>query len=123
MKEFPQFIKCDANRIATTSQATPGVEGYMFDGADGSQMVFWTDAAGGKSIEHTHAYDEYIVVVQGQYTVIVGTIEFPLTAGKEFFIKKGTPHSGVSKPGTRTIHAFGGKRAERIKKEGALAPS
>jgi len=115
-------MKNPVNKVVSASQFTKDIEGYVFDGADGSQMVFWTDAAGGKSIEHTHAYDEYVVVVQGQYTVIVGEIEFPLTAGKEFFIKKGTPHSGISKPGTRTIHAFGGKRAERTKKEGALAP-
>ena len=123
MNDFPEFMKNPVNKVVSGSQFTKDIEGYVFDGADGSQMIFWTDAAGGKSIEHTHAYDEYVVVVQGQYTVIVGEIEFPLTAGKEFFIKKGTPHSGISKPGTRTIHAFGGKRAERVKKEGACAPS
>ena len=42
MNDFPEFMKSPANRIATTSQATPGVEGYDFDGADGSQMAFWT---------------------------------------------------------------------------------
>jgi quercetin dioxygenase-like cupin family protein len=123
MNDFPEFMKNPVNKVASGSQFTQDIEGYVFDGADSSQMIFWTNEAGGKSIEHTHAYDEYVVVVQGQYTVIVGEIEFPLTAGKEFFIKKGTPHSGTSKPGTRTIHAFGGKRAERIKKEGACAPS
>ena len=35
-------MKHPANRISTGSQATPGVEGYVFDGADGSQMTFWT---------------------------------------------------------------------------------
>jgi hypothetical protein len=40
MKEFPEFMKRPANRIATSSQATPGVEGYVFDGAEGSQMAF-----------------------------------------------------------------------------------
>jgi hypothetical protein len=40
--DFPEFMKSSVNRIATSSQATPGVEGYVFDGADGSQMAFWT---------------------------------------------------------------------------------
>jgi hypothetical protein len=33
MDDFPGFMKRAANRIATTSQSTPGVEGYVFDGA------------------------------------------------------------------------------------------
>ncbi len=41
MDDFPEFMRAAANRIATQSQATPGVEGYVFDGADGSQMAFW----------------------------------------------------------------------------------
>ena len=36
MGNFPEFMKRPANRIAAGSQATPGVEGYVFDGADGS---------------------------------------------------------------------------------------
>ena len=123
MNDFPEFMKNPANKIDPGSQFTKGIEGYVFDGADGSQVAYWTNPIGGNSVEHTHEYDEYMVVVQGQYTVIVGEIEFPLTAGKEFLIKKGTPHRGISKPGTRTIHAFGGKRADRAKKEGACAPS
>ena len=42
MNDFPNFMKNPANRIATSHQATPGVEGYVFDGIDGSQMAFWT---------------------------------------------------------------------------------
>ena len=42
MEDFPEFMKGQANRIATSSQATPGVEGYVFDGTDGSQIAFWT---------------------------------------------------------------------------------
>ena len=123
MNDFPEFMKNPANKVALKTQFTKDIEGYIFNGADGSQVVFWTNAAGGTSIEHTHAYDEWVMVVQGQYTLIVGAIEFPPTAGKEFYTQKGTPHSGISKPGTRTIHAFGGKRAEQAKQEGALTPS
>jgi hypothetical protein len=42
MDDFPAFMQHAANRIAVSDNATPGVEGYVFDGADGSQMAFWT---------------------------------------------------------------------------------
>ena len=66
MNDFPEFMKNPINKVVPASQFTKDIEGYVFDGADGSQMIFWTNEAGGKSIEHTHAYDEYVVVVQGQ---------------------------------------------------------
>jgi mannose-6-phosphate isomerase-like protein (cupin superfamily) len=53
------------------------------------------------------------VVVEGRYTVILEEKQIPIGIGGEFFIPKGTPHGGESLPGTRTIHAFGGKRAKR----------
>ena len=114
MKDFPKFMKNHANKIATEAQYTKGIEGYVFDGADGSQMAFWTNPLGGVSAEHTHNYDEYLVVVQGQYTVIIKGQRVPVGVGEEFFIPRGTPHSGESLPCTRTIHAFGGKRAIRV---------
>ena len=42
MPDFPSFMKSPMNRIPSVSQHTPGVEGYVFEGADGSQMAFWT---------------------------------------------------------------------------------
>jgi hypothetical protein len=42
MDAFPEFMKHPANRIIRSNQATPGVEGYVFDGVNGSQMAFWT---------------------------------------------------------------------------------
>jgi len=36
MRDFPEFMKHPANRIAVTHQATHGVEGYVFDGVEGS---------------------------------------------------------------------------------------
>ena len=113
MGEFPQFMKNPANRVATDNQYTKGIEGYVFDGADGSQMAFWTNPEGGISAEHIHPYDEYFVVVEGRYVLIVEGKRLVLDSGSEAFIPEGTPHSGESAPGTRTIHAFGGKRAER----------
>lgn len=113
MQDFPEFMKHPANRIATGSQATPGVEGYVFDGADGSQMTFWTCGQSAAASAHTHDYDEYMIVVAGRYTLIINGERIPLNAGDEYFIPKGVSHSGEVVAGTRTIHAFGGRRAER----------
>jgi mannose-6-phosphate isomerase-like protein (cupin superfamily) len=93
MDDFPEFMKSSANRIATSSQATPG------------------EAA--VSAPHVHDYDEYMVVVQGCYTLIVDGKKVPVKAGEEYFIPKGLWHGGEPVAGTRTIHAFGGRRVER----------
>ncbi len=114
MKEFPDFMQCSANRIATGSQATPGVEGYVFDGAEGSQMAFWTCRETASSAPHAHDFDEYMLVVQGCYTLIIDAMRIPVTAGEEYFIPRGVLHGGEVIAGTRTIHAFGGHRANRI---------
>lgn len=113
MNEFPEFMRHSANKIASSSQATPGVEGYVFDGAEGSQMAFWTCPETASSAAHVHDYDEYMLVVQGCYTLIVDAERVPLTAGQEYFIPRRVLHSGEVVAGTRTIHAFGGHRANR----------
>ncbi len=110
---FPEFMKNPANAISSKSQSK-GVEGYVFDGADGSQMAFWECKTDGESLEHVHDFDEYFVVVQGRYTVIIEDKKIPLSAGEEYFIPKGVAHAGEFISGTRTIHAFGGRRAQRI---------
>ncbi|MGO9864110.1 MAG: cupin domain-containing protein [Terriglobales bacterium] len=113
MNDFPEFMKRPANRIATGSQATPGVEGYVFDGVDGSQMAFWTCPKAAVSKPHAHDFDEYMIVVQGCYTIIIDDQRIPVRAGEEYFIPKGVLHGGENAADTRTIHAFGGRRAAR----------
>jgi len=113
MKEFPTFMKQDANRIASSSQGTPGVEGYVFDGTDGSQMAFWTCSETAASAPHSHEFDEYMLVVEGCYTLIIDGRRIPIKAGEEYFILRGVLHGGEVVAGTRTIHAFGGQRAKR----------
>jgi len=76
-------------------------------------MVFWTCYKNGKSSEHVHDYDEYMIVVQGKYSIIANDEEIPVTSGQEYFIPKGLAHAGEFIAGTRTIHAFGGERAKR----------
>lgn len=114
MDNFPDFMRNPANKIATSSQFTPGVEGYVFDGADGSQMAFWTCRESAVSAPHVHDYDEYFVVMQGCYTLVIDGKRIAVRAGEEYFIPKGTRHKGEAAAGTRTIHAFGGRRAERV---------
>ncbi len=94
MNDYPEFMKNPANRIKTTDNSTPGVEGYIFDGADGSQMAFWTCGQAAISSPHAHEFDEYMVVVQGCYTLIIDGQHIPLNAGEEYFISKGIAHGG-----------------------------
>ncbi len=119
MDEFPAFMRQSANRIATSAQATPGVEGYVFDGADGSQMAFWTCHETAVSAPHEHEFDEYMLVVQGRYTLLIDGARIPVGAGQEYFIPRGVPHGGEVVAGTRTIHAFGGRRTSRAASSGA----
>jgi mannose-6-phosphate isomerase-like protein (cupin superfamily) len=121
MNDFPAFMKNPLNRIDPSAQ-TPGVEGYLFDGADGSQMAHWRCDFTGTSSEHVHEFDEYFVVVEGCYTHIVDGQETPIGAGQECFIPRGVAHSGRFVAGTRTIHAFGGHRANRAP-AGSSAPA
>jgi mannose-6-phosphate isomerase-like protein (cupin superfamily) len=114
MEDFPEFMKDPANRIAGASQATPGVEGYVFDGGNGSQMAFWTCRETAASASHVHDYDEYMLVVQGCYILIINGERIPVKAGEEYLIPRGVPHSGEVLAGTRTIHSFGGHRADRV---------
>src|SRR5712691_6067175 len=114
MNDFPEFMQHPANRIAKSNQATRGVEGYIFDGADGSQLAFWTCREAAASAAQTHDYDEYMIVVQGCYTLIIDGKRIPVNAGEEYFISRGVLHSGEVLAGTRMIHAFGGHRADRV---------
>src|SRR4051794_14796093 len=117
MADFPSFMKSPSNQIATSLQHTPGVEGYVFDGADGSQMAFWTAERDAVTAEHVHEFDEWFMVVAGQYILTLDDQEVQVSAGQEYFIRKGTRIAGRVSAGTRTVHAFGGKRAERSRRE------
>jgi quercetin dioxygenase-like cupin family protein len=114
MAEFPSFMRRAVNRIATSSEHTRGIEGYVFDGADGSQVAYWTAAADAETAEHVHAFDEWFLVIEGLYVVVLDGKEIRIEAGDEYVIPKGTRIAGRVAAGTRTIHAFGGRRAERV---------
>ena len=110
MKDFPEFMKNKMNHIGANQQNTKDIDGYFYNGKDGSQMAFWTCYSDRTSKEHKHDFDEYMVCVCGQYTVIINGEKYILNPGDELFIPKGTLQGGSCIAGTRTIHAFGGKR-------------
>jgi len=110
MVEFPQFMRRTANKVDASQQYTEDIEGYYYNGADGGQMAFWTCRADRTSEMHEHNFDEYIVVIDGCYTLCTQKNEVMLKNGGEAFIPAGTKHWGKCCAGTRTIHAFGGKR-------------
>jgi quercetin dioxygenase-like cupin family protein len=110
VEDFPEFMKRPANRIGSQEQNTKDIVGYYYQGADGSQMAFWTCYSDRVSSVHTHSFDEYMVCVCGQYTVVMNGKDHVLNPGDELFIPKGTEQGGRCIAGTRTIHAFGGRR-------------
>lgn len=113
MHPFPDFMKTAANRIDPGAQHTAGVEGYVFDGVDGTQVAFWECHTDAKTEEHVHEFDEYFVVVEGCYTLCIDGTERQIGAGQECTIRRGSKISGTVTAGTRTIHMFGGHRADR----------
>jgi quercetin dioxygenase-like cupin family protein len=113
MPDFPAFAKSPANRIAPSSQFTDDVEGYVFDGADGSQVALWTAHADRVSKEHAHDFDEYVLVIEGWCAIILGCERIELRAGQEFVIPNGTRQRMEVAAGTRTVHVFGGRRSRR----------
>lgn len=110
MDSFPDFMKHPARLIDPAKQNTKDIEGYYFEGPDGCQMAFWECYEARESKPHTHDFDEYMVCVKGEYIVTMNGEEYVLKPGDELFIPKGTEQGGRCKAGTRTIHAFGGKR-------------
>lgn len=112
MNKFPEFMRNPVNAVGS-HQKSDGVEGFIYDGADGSQVLIFQCAANGISKEHVHDFDEYFVVIQGEYTLGIQGRTIKLTTGQEYSIPKGVPHNGAFIAGTRTINAFGGKRAGR----------
>jgi mannose-6-phosphate isomerase-like protein (cupin superfamily) len=113
MDDFPAFMKNPKNRIARASQFTDGIDGYVFDGADGSQVAFWSCSENRSSKPHAHPFDEYMLVIQGSCVLHLGEERIALGAGEEFFVPKGTLQSVEVTAGTRTLHVFGGRRARR----------
>ncbi|MBN2196771.1 MAG: cupin domain-containing protein [Polyangiaceae bacterium] len=111
--DFPGSVRNALNLIDSGSQHTDDIEGYVFDGADGSQVAFWTCPYERVSSEHEHPFDEYLIVAAGRYTVTMEGRSIELRPGDELVIPRGVVHGGRCIAGTRTIHHFAGHRADR----------
>lgn len=116
LTEFPKFLMHPAN-AAEVGGPSPGLKGYVFDGKDGSQLVMWTSTEGGVSHPHSHDYDEYAIIIQGETTCLVDGKEITFRAGDECYIPAGVVHSGTFTKGYRAIDGFGGKRVKRVKSD------
>lgn len=71
MKDFPMFMKNELNHIPNNQQNTKDIDGYWFEGKDGSQVAYWTYYADSVSAEHVHDYDEYTICVCGEYLITI----------------------------------------------------
>ena len=112
LSEFPKFMRQSCNAVRNKEQ-DGGMEGYVFDGADGSQIVIWQFPTGRKSEIHIHDYDEYAIVVHGTFTGTIGGNHVILGPGDECVIPAGVSHGGVCSANYRAIDAFGGRRVKR----------
>lgn len=112
MADYPQFMQNPDNRIDTSS-ATPGMESYAWHGADGSQALFSTCTETAIVPQHAHDHDEYLLVVEGCYVVLMQGRSIELKPGQEHFIPGGVAHAGKVFAGTRSIQTFGGKGVTR----------
>ncbi len=110
MEHFPDFMKNIINKIDPSQQNTKDIEGYLFEGKDNTQIAFWECHSDRISMKHSYDFDEYMICVSGEYIAYLNGKEIILKPGNELFIPKGTDQWGKCKAGTRTIHAFGGKR-------------
>jgi hypothetical protein len=83
MNDFPEFMRNPLNAIDPKLQS-PGNVGYVYDGVDGSQMAFWTSTEDVISKEHVHNYDEYFIVVEGEYKLKINNETTILRKGDEY---------------------------------------
>lgn len=112
---FPAFMTNSANRVSEDSLRIPGVEAYVFDGAEGTQLTLCHAKSDASTGEQWRDFDEYLAVLEGCYTLSINGMEVQLGRGQEFIVPRGARVSGRFTAGTRTLHAFGGqglKRAE-----------
>ena len=114
VKDFPDFMKAEANRVDSSQQNTKDIDGYYYTANNGQQMAFWICSKNRVSAEHCHDFDEYMVCLSGRYWAIINGIETVLNPGDELFIPKGSVQRGKCIAGTRTIHAFGGQRIKQV---------
>jgi quercetin dioxygenase-like cupin family protein len=114
MQTFPSFVTTPADRVAGAPDAA--MEGFVFEGAAGVQIVFWQCESGGEQPEQVHDFWEYALVVEGTFDGLVGGQPVHLEPGDECVIPPGTLHSGRYSKGYRAIDAFSSQRVVRARR-------
>jgi len=113
MKKFPEFFCNTANRVHPDDAPGEGMEGFVFEGADGVQIVFWQSEKGGTVPPHSHDYWEYALVVAGRFEGRVGDKAVSLGPGDELVVPPGVVHEGRHSAGYRAVDAFQARRVRR----------
>ena len=113
---FPApFMMGKANEVLADSRGG-GLHGWVYDGADRSQVALWI-AEGGKGgycVPHSHDYAEYCHVLSGWYRLeINGEDAGVLHAGDELYIEPGVVHAGWYSEDYRAIDGFEKRRFNR----------
>lgn len=113
LKDYPDFLRTDANRVKK-DDLNDALDGYVFEGADGCQLVLWTNKKEGGSCEpHVHEHDEYCIVISGTYSGFIDGEPVEASAGDELFIPAGKVHYGSYTDDYRAIDGFGWRRVQR----------
>ena len=92
---FPSFMTSPANRVADSSLHIPGVDVYVFDGADGTQLTLCHAKSDASTGERWRDSDEYLVVLEGSYVLTINGTNIQLDAGREFVIPQARAHLGA----------------------------
>jgi hypothetical protein len=109
--KFPDFLQYSTESIPEIARWNLGSgQGNIFLGDD-ARMVFWSYPKSEQSEPSINRYDEYIVVVEGRYTIVVNGTSTAYgpdeQGGPDVHIPSGLRHSRQVIGGTRTIHVFG----------------
>lgn len=107
--KFPDVIRRPGLEVESGWE---GLRGYMFEGRDGSQVIFWECDPEVKAEPHKHNYDEYCLVVEGVCKETIEGETTILNKGDECVIPAGKLHWATMGPHYRAIDVFGGPRCK-----------
>jgi len=105
--KFPDIIRKSGFEVESS---LVGLRGYLFEGKNGSQLVFWECDAEVKVPLDQHDFDEYCLVVEGICKQTVEKKTTVLKKGDEIVIPAGKAHSAIMGPHYRAIDYFAGLR-------------
>lgn len=108
--KFPDFIR--KSELEVESGWGEELKGYMFEGRDGSQVVFWECDARVEVARHKHNFDEYCLVIEGTCKEIIEGKTKILNKGDECVIPAGKLHWATMGPNYRALDYFGGPRCK-----------